>query len=69
MAYIDKNGALRNSKEDLEAFTAYTRSRVRLMKHSDSFLEYAIPKSEEEWDKVFPPSPPRRPYWIKSKTA
>lgn len=38
MPYIDESGALRNSKEDLEAFQAYCRERVKLMKYSIAFL-------------------------------
>jgi hypothetical protein len=49
MAYIDKNGALRNSKEDLDAFQAYCRERVKLMKNSAAFLR----EIERDYDGLF----------------
>ena len=57
MAIIDKNGALRNSKEDLEAFNAYCREKVQLMSEIfDGFgiLEFTklIPEVNRKHDLV-----------------
>jgi len=51
MSHIDKNGALRNSKEDLEAFTAYCREKIKLLKNSDAFIEFINLKYDQEFKK------------------
>ena len=51
MVYLDKNGALRNSREDLEAFTAYCRERIKLFKNSATFIEFINLKYDKEFKK------------------
>ena len=39
MAYLDKNGDLRNSRKDIDERNAYLRDRVQHFAYSEKFLE------------------------------